>query len=94
MSVVALVEIVMTSIVALLPTSNLGVPWYHGFGWRYVNYTILVVPGALLLLWVYWHVSVKNWFTGPKHTIDSAPEAGRPRPWLALRPRTRSLDGS
>jgi len=23
-----------------------------------------------LLLWVWWHVSVKNWFTGPKITID------------------------
>jgi hypothetical protein len=24
----------------------------------------------LILLWIYWHVSVKNWFTGPKTTID------------------------
>ena len=61
-------------VVALLPTSICGAPWYHGFGWRYVNYTILVVPGALILFWIYWHVSVKNWFTGPKHTIDLATE--------------------
>ena len=45
-------------------------PWNSGFAWRYVNYTILVVPGALILLWLWWHVSVKNWFTGPKVTID------------------------
>jgi amino acid transporter len=70
MCVVALVEIVVTSIVALLPTSIGGAPWYPGFAWKYVNYTVLVVPGALILLWIYWHVSVKNWFTGPRTTLD------------------------
>jgi hypothetical protein len=69
--VVALVEIVVISIVALLPTSSGGAPWYPGFAWKYVNYTILVVPAALLLLWVYWHLSVKHWFHGPKSTIDT-----------------------
>ena len=63
---------ILVTVVALLPTSNLGVPWTNGFGWQYVNYTILVVPGALILLWIYWHLSVKNWFTGPKTTIDAA----------------------
>jgi amino acid transporter len=75
MCVVALVEIVVTSIVALLPTSSLGVPWNTGFAMKYVNYTILVVPGALLALWVWWHVSVKNWFTGPVRTIDVPEQA-------------------
>jgi amino acid transporter len=70
MCTVALIEIAVTSIVALLPTSAGGVPWYPHFAWRYVNYTILVVPGALILLWVYWHASVKNWFTGPRITVD------------------------
>jgi hypothetical protein len=71
MAPIALVEIVITSVFAMLPTSNLGVPWTDGFGWRYVNYAILVVPGALLLLWIWWHVSVKNWFTGPKTTVEA-----------------------
>ena len=70
MAPIAIAEIAITSIIALLPTSNLGVPWNDGFAWKYVNYTILVVPGALLLLWIWWHVSVKNWFTGPKRTVD------------------------
>jgi amino acid transporter len=74
MCVVALVEIAITSIVALLPTSSGGLPWESGFAWKYVNYTILVVPGALIALWIYWHLSVKNWFTGPKSTIDMLPE--------------------
>ena len=71
---VALVEIVVTSVVALLPTSNLGLPWDSGFAFKYVNYTILVVPTALILLYAYWHLSVKKLFTGPKTTVD-APES-------------------
>ncbi len=47
MAPLALIEIVVTSIIALLPTSTGGAPWYKGFAWKYVNYTILVVPGAL-----------------------------------------------
>jgi amino acid transporter len=74
MCLVAVVEIAITSIFALLPTSAGGVPWNDGFAWKYVNYTILVVPGALILLWIYWHVSVKNWFTGPRTTLDRPAE--------------------
>ena len=74
MCIVALIEIAVTSIIALLPTSIGGAPWYPGFAWKYVNYTVIVVPGALFLLWIYWHASVKNWFTGPKTTIDLPPD--------------------
>jgi amino acid transporter len=73
MAPLAVAEIVITSIIALLPTSSLGAPWYKGFGWgsmKYVNYTPIVVIGALLALWIWWHASVKNWFTGPKTTVD------------------------
>lgn len=66
----ALFDVVLVAIMAFMPTSNLGVPWYSGFAWKYVNYTIIVVPAALILLWIYWHLSVKNWFTGPRHTIE------------------------
>jgi amino acid transporter len=75
MCVIALVEIVITSIVALLPTSIGGMPGSSDFAWKYVNYTPLVVFGALILLWAYWHLSVKHWFRGPLHTIDPV-EAG------------------
>jgi hypothetical protein len=75
MCLLAVAEIVVTSVVALLPTSVGGVPFTHGFAWKYVNYTPIVVLGALLLLWIAWHLSVKNWFTGPKTTIDVPPES-------------------
>ena len=76
LAVVALFDVAMVTVMAFMPTSNLGAPWTHGFGWRYVNYTILVVPGAMLLLWGYWHLSVKNWFTGPKHQIELVDTTG------------------
>ena len=71
MCLIALVEIVLTSIIALLPTTIGGVPGSSTFAWKYVNYTPLVVFGALILLWIYWHLSVKKWFTGPIHTVDT-----------------------
>ena len=30
----------------------------------------LPIFGALLFLWLGWHLSAKKWFTGPKMTID------------------------
>src|SRR3954468_1993737 len=70
MNPIAVVEIVIMSIVGILPTSSVGIWWNDGFAWKYVNYAIIVVPVALILLTIYWHVSVKHWFTGPKQTID------------------------
>lgn len=76
MCLVALAEIVVTSIYFLLPTCPQGIPWHRDdkgasdFAWTSVNYTPIVVIGALVLLWVAWHATAKHWFTGPKHTID------------------------
>ena len=73
MAPIAVAEILITSFIALLPTSTLGAPWYPGFGaasLKYVNYTPIVVGGSLLALWIGWHLSAKKWFTGPKMTID------------------------
>ncbi|WP_328858017.1 amino acid permease [Williamsia herbipolensis] len=69
---VALVEIIVTSIIALFPTSLGGMPWDPSFEWKFVNYTPLLVGGVLILLWIYWHVSVKKWFTGPIKQVTTA----------------------
>jgi amino acid transporter len=71
MAPIAIAEIVITSIIALLPYSNTGMPWDPSFEWKYVNYTPILVGGTLFLLWVYWHLSVKKWFTGPVRQIDT-----------------------
>ena len=72
MAPLAVGEIAVTTVYFVLPTSHLGVPFSSDFDWKFVNYTGIVTGAALLALWVYWHVSVKHWFTGPKHTIDPA----------------------
>jgi len=74
MAPVALVEIIVTSIIAMFPTSLGGVPWDPSFEWKFVNYTPLLVGGVLILLFIYWHVSVKKWFTGPIKQVTTVAE--------------------
>ncbi|MCV7179057.1 amino acid permease [Mycolicibacterium sphagni] len=74
MAPVALIEIIVTSIIAMFPTSISGTPWDDSFEWKYVNYTPLLVGGVLILLYIYWHVSVKKWFTGPIKQVDASGE--------------------
>ena len=70
MAPLALIEIAVTSIIAMFPTSIGGVPWGGSFEWKFVNYTPILVGGVLVALYIYWHVSVKNWFTGPVRQTD------------------------
>jgi hypothetical protein len=81
MAPLALIEIVVTSIIAMFPTALGGTPlWLRSiigasdpetpFEWKYVNYTPLLVGVVLILLYIYWHVSVKKWFTGPIKQIE------------------------
>ena len=37
-----------------------------------MNYAPILTGGTLLLLTIWWFASARNWFTGPKHTIDDA----------------------
>ena len=36
------------------------------------HYTPLLVGGVLILLFIYWNVSVKHWFTGPIKQVDAS----------------------
>ena len=73
MNPIAVVEIVIVSLLpdaaddARRPTRSA-----TSSSWKFVNYAPIVTLGALLLLTIWWNVSAKNWFTGPKHTIDQA----------------------
>jgi amino acid transporter len=73
MCLVAVAEIIFTSIFMLVPFGPAGVPGNADFTWAAVNYAPIVVVGTLILLWIGWHVSAKHWFTGPKNTIDLPP---------------------
>lgn len=70
MAPLALIEIIVTSIIAMFPTSLGGAPWDPSFEWKFVNYTPLLVGTTLILLYIYWHASVKKWFTGPIRQVD------------------------
>jgi len=66
----AVVEIGLTTVIALMPSSTGGVPWLDGFSWKYVNYTPLVVGGTLVALWLIWELWVKKIYTGPRETVN------------------------
>jgi len=82
MAPVACLEIVIVSIYFIMPFTPAGTPpflrWLNGspsaeevpFEWKFVNYAPILTIGALLALWIGWHLSAKKWFTGPKTTID------------------------
>jgi amino acid transporter len=71
----AVLEITITSIYFLFPTVPQGIPGHttdgqSDFTWAAVNYTPLVIGGVLLAITIWWFASAKNWFKGPKTTID------------------------
>src|SRR4051794_40503806 len=66
MCLVAVGEIVITSIYFILPFAPAGVPGNKDFTWTAVNYAPIVMLVLLLGLWIAWHTTAKHWFTGPK----------------------------
>ncbi|MDQ6641008.1 MAG: amino acid permease [Actinomycetota bacterium] len=72
MNPVAVAEIVIISIYFILPFTPAAIPGNKDFSWKFVNYAPFLTIGALLILAIWWQVSAKRWFKGPKHTIDEA----------------------
>jgi amino acid transporter len=72
MNPIAVAEILIVSIYLMLPFVPGAVPFRSEFEWKFVNYAPIVTVGALIVLAIWWSASAKNWFTGPKHTIDEA----------------------
>jgi amino acid transporter len=72
MNPIAVAEIIVVSLFLMMPTTPAANPFRDEFEWKFVNYAPIVTLGALLLLAIWWSVSAKHWFTGPKHTIDQA----------------------
>ena len=57
-------------VVFILPTNPGGVPWNDEFDWNLVNYAPLVTGGLFIAVGIWWLVSAKRTFTGPRHTIS------------------------
>ncbi|MEJ7796372.1 MAG: amino acid permease, partial [Nocardioides sp.] len=72
MNLVAVAEIAIVSVYFVLPFVPAGSPFNDDFSWKFVNYAPILTFGTLALLAVWWQVSAKKWFTGPRHTIDEA----------------------
>jgi amino acid transporter len=72
MNPIAVAEIVIVSGYLMLPFVPAANPFNDAFDWKFVNYAPIITLGALLILVVWWEVSAKKWFTGPKHNIDPA----------------------
>jgi amino acid transporter len=70
MNLIAVAEIIIVSLYLMMPAVALGNPFHEGFAWKYVNYSPIVLIGALIILSVWWTTSAKSWFSGPKQTID------------------------
>ncbi len=72
MNIIAVAEIAVISVYFILPFTPAGVPFSKDFAWSSVNYAPVLTLGTLLILAIWWNVSAKKWFTGPKHTVDDA----------------------
>ncbi|WP_344767983.1 amino acid permease [Aeromicrobium panaciterrae] len=72
MNLIAVIEIAIICVYFILPFTPAARPWDDNFSWKFVNYAPILTGGALILLTLWWHLSAKKWFTGPKHTIDEA----------------------
>ena len=72
MNLVAVAEIAIICVYFILPFTPAARPWDDDFAWKYVNYAPILTGGVLIALAIWWQLSAKKWFTGPKHTIDEA----------------------
>ena len=75
----ATVWVAIITIIFILPTSPGGVPWRDEFDWKLVNYAPLVTGAVILAVGIWWLVSARHTFTGPRHTISELDaELGEP----------------
>jgi amino acid permease (GABA permease) len=63
--IIAVVWVIFITILFMLPTAS-------PIGWGNFNYTIVAVLAVIGFAGIYWLVSARNWFTGPK--VQGTPE--------------------
>jgi amino acid transporter len=75
----ATIWVAIITVIFILPTTPAGVPWNDAFDWKFVNYAPIVTGGVIVAVGIWWLVSAKNTFTGPRHTITELDaELGEP----------------
>ncbi|MEO3853737.1 amino acid permease [Acrocarpospora sp. B8E8] len=77
---IAIIEITIVSIYFIMPLAPAGVPFNsdnpateadESFTWTAVNYAPIVVGAMVLGVGLWWALSARHWFTGPRRTVDS-----------------------
>ena len=66
----ATVWVGIITLIFILPTVPAGMPWKDEFDWKFVNYAPIVTGGVILAVGLWWFLSAKNTFTGPRHTVS------------------------
>jgi amino acid transporter len=66
----ATVWVAIITVIFILPTTPAGVPWRDEFDWNAVNYAPLVTGGLILTVGIWWLLSARRTFTGPRHTVS------------------------
>jgi len=82
MCLVSVIEVFLVVVIGFnLPFSSSGVPWESDFDWSLFNYTPVVTFGVFIAVGIWWLASARNWFTGPRRTIEEIDaEIGAPPP--------------
>jgi amino acid transporter len=71
MCLVAVAEVIVVVIVYFnLPFAKAGVPFTKGFDWSLFNYTPVVTVGVFLIVGIWWLVSARKTFKGPRVTAE------------------------
>jgi len=66
MNLIAITEILVTTVYFIMPYEPAAVPGNDEFSWLAVNYAPILVGFTFLTLWIWWHLSAKMRFSGPK----------------------------
>jgi amino acid transporter len=80
-NMIAVVWVGLCVIIFCLPFTPAAVYFSSKFDWKAVNYAPLITGGVILAVGIWWLVSAKRTFTGPRRTIDVPAPA--PTPGLA-----------
>lgn len=76
LNLVAVAEIAIISVYFVLPFVPSGWITSEDFSWASVNYAPILTVGSLVLLALWWRLSARRWFKGPKTTLDSPDTTG------------------
>ena len=73
----AVIWIAICAVVFCLPFTPAAVPFNDDFTWAAVNYAPLVTGGTMLAVWLWWLISARHTFDGPR--VNVTHPSGEPK---------------